>query len=155
MRYKDRVDAQRGRNPCLTELSEYLARPANSKKCRLVALDFLRGMDLPRYNELSTSDLDTRLQLDSQNDKSQETDDRLLGQLLIIEDISPELIEDIGSRLDIDPWFFASFVDETWRSSRFATPKRCFLPSREKSRNFLPLYYRKCLLSARSQTVDS
>ena len=144
MRYREYVNAQKSRNPCLTGLSEYLTRPARSRRCRIIALDFFHGAELPRRSEIFASDLNTRLQWDTQNSES--SDGRhLLGQLLLIEDISPELIEDLGSKLVIDPWFFASYVNSPWRTSRFMTPQNCCLPSRAKSQNFLPLYYHRSL----------
>lgn len=143
MRYRDRVNAQKSRNPCLTGLSEYLTRPAQPRKSRIVALDFFHGADLPTCRELAASDFSTRVQCNFQDFGPSNL--RHLGQLLLIEDISPELIEDLGSRLDIDPWFFASYVHRSWRSTRFMTPQNCCLPSRERSQDFLPLYYHKCL----------
>jgi hypothetical protein len=145
MRYRDRIDAQKGRNPCLTGLSTYLARPGLLQRCRLGALDFFDAMELPVYTELATTDLDARLQCDHQDEKPQETNKRLLGQLLIIEDISPELIEKLGSALDVDPWFFASYIDSPWRSPRFTKPQNCCLPSRQRSQDFLSLAYHKSL----------
>ena len=59
--------------------------------------------------------------------------------------MSPELIQTLASRLDIDPWFFASYIDRSWRRTRFNTPQNSLLPSREKLQNFLPLHYHKCL----------
>ena len=143
MRYRDCVNAQKSRNPCLTGLSEYLTCPTPSKKCRIVALTFSHGVELPTCTELAASDLKTRLQCNVQDFES--SDSVHLGHLWLIEDISPELIEDLGSKLDIDPWFFASYVHRSWRSTRFTTPQNCCLPSRERSQNFLPIYYHKCL----------
>ena len=143
MRYRDYVNAQKSRNPCLTGLSEYLTRPARSKKCRIVALNFFRGAELPTCTELSASDLNIRLQCNIQDVESSNI--RHLGHLLLIEDISPELIEDLGGKLDIDPWFFASYIHTPWRSTRFMTPQNSYLPSRARSQKFLPLYYHKCL----------
>ena len=102
-------------------------------------------MDLPVYNELTTADLDARLRCDGQEQGRQATTSRLVGQLLIIEDISPELIEKIGSRFDIDPWFFASYIHSPWRSLRFTTPQNCCLPSRQRSQDFVSLTYHKSL----------
>jgi hypothetical protein len=145
MRYKDRVDVQKSRNPCLTGLATYLDQPRLPRKCRLCALEFLDATECPVYTELAATDLDARLGADQQDDKAEEGFRRPLGQLLIIEDISPELIEKLGSRLDIDPWFFASYVDSPWRSPKFTTPRNCILPSRQRSQEFLSLTYHKSL----------
>ena len=143
MRYKDQIDAQNTRNPCLTELSEYLTRPGLLQKCRIVILEFFDGTELPTYSELAPEDLDTRLQCDGQERLPQATTPRLLGQLLIIEDISPELIERLGSRLDIEPLFFATYIHSLWRRSGFHAPQTCCLPSRQRTQNFVSLVYHK------------
>ena len=143
MGYRDRVDEQKGRNPCLTGLFEYLARPGLPQKGRLAALDFFDGLELPVYTEIAIGDLDARIQCAGQEQEPQGMPQRHLGQLLLVEDISPELVLKFGDGLDIDPWFFASYIDSPWRSLNFTTPQNCCLPSRQRSQNFVSLTYHK------------
>lgn len=145
MTYRERVDAQKRRNPCLTGLADFLARSEWPRESRLAALDFVRGTKLPTYSDLNASNLDGRLQHICQADPVNTLSEEHLGQLLIVEDISPDLVQKLGDHLDVDPWFFASYVHSSWRTTKSNTPQTCFLPSREKSQNFVPLYYHKPL----------
>ena len=69
----------------------------------------------------------------------------LLGQILIVEDISPSAMEMLGLELEIDPFFFASYLHRAWRKSSTQSPLNCTLPSRERGQNFVALYSQRSL----------
>ena len=74
----------------------------------LVALSvqsFSSAPGLPSRRNLDLDDL--RLLL---SDASKRKDDPF-GRLLIVEDLSTDVIETLGSLLNIDPFFFASHID--------------------------------------------
>ncbi|EEU38403.1 uncharacterized protein NECHADRAFT_26045, partial [Fusarium vanettenii 77-13-4] len=56
-------------------------------------------------------------------------------------------MEILGSSLDLDPMFFASYIRQAWHNLRAQDPQACTLPSRERSLNFLPLYYHRTVVT--------
>ncbi|KAF2106668.1 hypothetical protein BDV96DRAFT_507425 [Lophiotrema nucula] len=134
------------RNPCLTDLHEFLRRPGPAiDRSRIVSLDFLAGDPVSTAREVQTADLQAEWDIEGGSSITAWSDLKRLGQVLIIEEISKELIEDLGSRFDIDPWFFASYIRRAWRNTNTQNTATCTLPSRERNQDFLPLYYHRTL----------
>ncbi|KAK8040708.1 hypothetical protein PG991_000496 [Apiospora marii] len=85
-----------------------------------------------------------------------------LGKVLIVEDISKELIEELGSKLDIDPMFFAAHVHSDWRGAEAPTPKYCELPSQtwqqqdnqRQQRQFATFHYHRSLVFPEIENQD-
>ncbi|KAF2825393.1 hypothetical protein CC86DRAFT_446724 [Ophiobolus disseminans] len=59
--------------------------------------------------------------------------------------VDNELVEDLGTKLDIDPWFFASYIYQAWRNTKTQSTQNCTIPSRERKQNFLALHYHRTL----------
>ena len=62
---------------------------------------------------------------------------------MLIEDLSPNVIETLGSALDIDPFFFASQIDILKPEIGIVRPETATLPSRSKSQNSLHFDYHR------------
>ena len=89
---------------------------------------------MPRHLSLSLGGLAQMLQ----NSRRCES---ILGHILILEDLTRDAIEILGSSLQIDPLFFASFLS-TSRGERTAdTPVPHVLPSRAKNCDFVHIPY--------------
>ncbi|KAH8692236.1 hypothetical protein BGW36DRAFT_348443 [Talaromyces proteolyticus] len=65
------------------------------------------------------------------------------GQILIVEDISKDLVEFLGSSLNIDPLFFASHVFAAYRNTSMQTPDLALLPSRFQSQQYFNTHYHR------------
>jgi hypothetical protein len=61
------------------------------------------------------------------------------GRLLIAEDLTKDIIEVLGSSLDIDPLFFASQISGPNVEITSSKPAMGTLPSKAMNRNFLGL----------------
>jgi hypothetical protein len=139
--YRNKVKTQSLRNPSLTGLYEFLAQPASAEDVgRIVSLDFFSSQSRPSIRKILSADLD----LEFRNEESARAG--LLGQILIVEDICNDNIEKLGAILYIDPFFFASYIHQPWRSRTNISPQNGTLPSREKVHNFLPLYYHRSVV---------
>ena len=71
--------------------------------------------------------------------------DNLREQISIIEDPSKDIIQMLGSNLNIDPFFFASDIDAPQSEIVTTRPYMATLPSAVKSHNFLTLHYHRAL----------
>lgn len=147
--YQSLIERQSIRNPCLSALKEFIRQPTpHPSSQRIISLDFTGRQEIPDRRDVPASDIHFELHqhqdsvLNGPNDPRQQ----ILGQIFIIEDISRELVEELGSQLNIDPWFFASYIHRTWRQTTSQSPQNCSLPSRERQQTFAPLYYHKSLV---------
>ena len=148
--YAERVKQAKVRNPCLSDLHEFLHRSAPSTdRTRIVSLDFLADTTSPKICEIPRDRLSETLDEASENVSDFAGTlahySQLLGRALIIEFISKELIEELGNRFDIEPWFFASYIHQAWRNTKTQSTQQCTLPSREKKQTFLSLHYHRTL----------
>ncbi|OCK76808.1 hypothetical protein K432DRAFT_259540, partial [Lepidopterella palustris CBS 459.81] len=66
-------------------------------------------------------------------------------QILIVEDLSKELIDILGSSLDVDPLFFASHVNASWKELETQTPDLATLPSRTTASNYINVHYHRTI----------
>lgn len=137
--YQSYIAARARRNPCLQYLSKFLADGSQSRrKCRTACLKFSSSSSVPTSRILDLEDLAGLLQEIKRNDS-------LRGRILIIEDLSKDVIELLGSILDIDPFFFASHINALQSDIITTKPYMATLPSTTKSRNFLNLHYHRVL----------
>ncbi|KAG6989790.1 hypothetical protein G7Y79_00064g094130 [Physcia stellaris] len=65
------------------------------------------------------------------------------GRILIIEDLSNDVVEILGSMLGIDPLFFASHIDSFEDQIATTRPSTAILPSTLRSQNFVNLPYHR------------
>jgi hypothetical protein len=68
-------------------------------------------------------------------------------RLIMVEDISPQLISLVGNALDIDPIFFADYVNTSFENIEIAPPppSLAILPSLLSQRGYLHLHYQQVL----------
>ncbi|KAF2122984.1 hypothetical protein BDV96DRAFT_639535 [Lophiotrema nucula] len=121
-------------------------------------MDFRVGMNEPTIR----TDIDT-IQLNEEiceepaspenctkhyHEKVGSSDEALEGRILIIEDLTKEVVELLGTVLDIDPLFFALHLHTVQRTgSRHQTPDEATLPSRLSSQDFVNISYHRAVIS--------
>lgn len=145
--YKAFVAAQVQRKPCLQHLCEFLQNDTvNQRACRIFCSEFSSTSGPPSGRNLDLDGLTLMLR-----NTTKERDD-LCGRLLIIEDLSGDVVETLGSLLDIDPLFFASHVDIFRPDVATIRPSKTTLPSTTRSQNFLNLHYHRVIQFESAET---
>jgi len=138
--YKSFVAAQTRRNPCLQNLCEFLQNDNVSQHaCRVICLDFSSISGPPSRRSLDLDGLALLLY-----NTTKERDD-LCGRLLIVEDLSSDVVETLGSSLNIDSLFFASHIDAFQNDIVTGRPSAITLSSTTRSQNFLNLHYHRVI----------
>ena len=137
--YKSFVAERTQQNPHLQNLREFLQKEATSQgACHIACLDFFPGDGPPSRRSLSLKGLGSLL-----SDKDDADD--LCGRLLIVEDISNDVVETLGSLLNIDPLFFASHMDTDEIDIKKTRLQTAILPSTKRSQKFLNLQYHRVI----------
>ena len=67
-----------------------------------------------------------------------------VGEILIIEDLTPDIVEVLGSSFGIDPLFFASHIHTATRRATSQTPDMATLPSRTRPNEYINTLYHRC-----------
>lgn len=134
--YKSYVQARTKRNSSLQNLLDFLSSDdSRQRTCRIACIEFssLSGIAIRKCLDLNTLKL---LLTDRTNG--------IQGRLLIVEDLHPDIVETLGSILNLDPFFFASHIDlYKFDISRKRPCMTVSLPSRLKSQDFLTLRYHR------------
>lgn len=152
-RYQRHVKTQCSRNPSLLNLLDFLssARGAQSG-CTALALDFRKGTDHPLFRTINRLDLlYTQLRAspfcDAMESGYANSDDHLLqGRIVIVEDLSKEVVEILGCELDIDPLFFAMHLHTAQKKGMHCqSPDSATLPSRIIPQNYLNIAYHRAI----------
>ncbi|KAJ4302820.1 hypothetical protein N0V90_001711 [Kalmusia sp. IMI 367209] len=144
MTYKTYVKALCSRNPSLQNLASFLSDPnIPTHGCRVAALDFKDGVSCPDVRtEVKVGRLDQELHEIIQAHGSQ----KLQGRILVIEDLTKNIVELLGTSLGIDPLFFAMHLHVVSRSGmRHQTPDQATLPSRLSSQKFTNMSYHRAI----------
>lgn len=150
--YCSRAQLQKQRNPCLSDLDEYLQQPPPAlDRSRIVCLDVFECPQPATRRDIAVQDLLAELR-GVENRETAAEPDRRKGRILLIEDISSQTIEELGSFFDIEPLFFASYIHQTWRKTSTHSPTTCSLPSRDRKQGFLPLQYHRIVTFQQSET---
>jgi hypothetical protein len=150
--YKSHVNALCSRNPSLKNLDSFLSDPnASPYGCRVAALDFREGGSHPTVrSKVKVAYLNQELHRDAQVRSAQ----KLQGRILLIEDLTKDVVEMLGTGLGIDPLFFAMHLHVVSRSGmRHQTPDQATLPSRLSSQNFTNMSYHRAI-SCDTVSVD-
>ena len=147
MSYKKCVEAQRARNPCLANLCHFLSTPTSRRRsCRIKALDFFHNKSSPIGRNVEEHSVISELRDCYGTGTGQ--DCKLLGRLLIIEDLNTDVVESVGSALKVDPLFFASHIgthrERSLEDSQ--APDLATLPSRGKPHTYNNVHYHRSLL---------
>jgi hypothetical protein len=153
--YSDRVQIQKQRNPCLSDLYEFLTQPGpgpSYDRTRIVCLENLAKTTPPTVRGISVKTLDSELQQNWSRATTAPKTNRG-GRILLVEDASKYTIEALGSFFKIDPWFFASHLHQAWRKTSSQNPNNCSLPSRDKKQAFLSLQYHRIVTFEQKDTM--
>lgn len=140
--YRNHVITQSERNPCLSRLHKFLD-DANSRRhlSGIATLRFFHGSDEPLFQRHEQDDLYSIITRDISSDQS-----HLRGQILLIEELSADVVEILGTVLDIDPLFFTSYIYGADRSVNGQTPDLATLPSRTRRVNYLNVWYQRTIV---------
>ncbi|KAF1993574.1 hypothetical protein P154DRAFT_567923 [Amniculicola lignicola CBS 123094] len=151
--YKGYVQSLCARNPSLQTLYGFLHNPkARRSDCRINALDFRDGLPQPITRQIPDLDLLPR-ELRGINDKTFEElsphrQRPLRGRILVIEDLTVDIIDLIGSTLDIDPLFISLHLHTAHRSSmRHQATDTATLPSRLRPHDYINISYHRPVTS--------
>ena len=136
--YIDYVRLRAQSNPCINELERYLQQPA-TRSSNVVYTDYPTEQSSPGLHPIR-----------AEPDKITNLIDTLppaTTRLILIEDISSQLISLVGKRLDIDPLFFADYVSTSFENIELAPPppSLAILPSLLSQREYLHLHYQQVL----------
>jgi hypothetical protein len=134
--YTDYVIAQSKRNPCLRNLCHFLADNVSRNLCRITSLDFSEPDGSITRNDFDINDLSVLL-----NATASSLSKEIPGRLLIVEDLTKDVVELLGSSLDIDPLYFASHIDGPYMTIESSKPCSAILPSQMKKQNFFTIQY--------------
>lgn len=138
--YQQFIAAQCKWNPCLQNLSDFLAsNQFRQNSSRIACLEFSSEDYHPRHQNLDLSGLATILQEPYAKSGS------LLGRILIIEDLTKNVIEIVGSSLEVDPLFFAAFLHNTRVELTTRKPSVSILPSKARDLDFATIKYVRAL----------
>ena len=114
-----------------------------SFRCQIACLELFDSLPAPTQKGLTLNELTFLLQHEGQENPD------LRGRILIVEDLTRDVIELLGSSLNIDPFFFASHIDVFLPEVATPRPYMAALPSVTSTQNFVNLHYHRVL------TVDS
>lgn len=142
--YLEYVKTQSIYNPCLFNLENFLSNHADSHgRCRVITLDFRQGIQgVSSQTLVDLNDLPSKLQSDNNHESP------LQGRIFIIEDLTKEVVELLGSRLDVDPLFFAMHlhVDQR-RGLKHHAPSEATLPTRLLDQNYINMSYHRSVMT--------
>jgi hypothetical protein len=147
--YKDYIQALCVRNPSLKTLYSFLANPkARKNGCQATALDFRLGTSNPDCRQISDPDCLIYEIRPKTEGEHLESEHRIQGRVLIIEDLTAEIIQLLGSELDLDPLFLATHLHTVHRTGmQHQTPDDATLPSRLIDREYVNVSYHKPVTS--------
>ncbi|KAI9656066.1 MAG: hypothetical protein M1821_005127 [Bathelium mastoideum] len=87
-------------------------------------------------------------------DQRHQSSDSILRAVVMVEDLTPNIVESLGITLDIDPLFFASHIDSLRLSSDGETPDNAILPSRRRPRQYLNIHYHQAFIFNSLRNVE-
>jgi hypothetical protein len=153
MPYGAYVKAQCSQNPSLLNLHNFLSKPkACGNGCRIVAMDFPEGIDRPIsravvcLDDLSSVLRESAFGKTHHKETEHYRDRPLQGRILIIEDLTEDVVELLGSELDIDPLFFALHLHTAQKQGmRHQTPDDATLPSRLLPQDYVNISYHRAI----------
>ena len=141
--YKSFVAARAQRNSRLRNLYDFLQNdPKSQRACRIACLEFSSACGRPSRRSFDINSLTSLL---SNTIKESGEGGNLCGRLLIVEDLSSDVVETLGSLLNIDPQFFASHIDTFPIDIAVPKPSTAILPSTIRSQNFLNMHYHRVI----------
>ena len=160
--YQRFVNEQCRRNPSLSNLCGFLASPdrypshiaclrlfpeSDTLQEKNLTADALRN-ELSPLSEHKHRPKDSPIEADEKDFRqySPDTHPREAGRILIIDDLTTEVVEILGLNLDIDPLFFASHIHASQKTLKSQTPELANLPSRYRHVNYMSLHYHRAVV---------
>jgi hypothetical protein len=138
--YQQFTTAQCKWNPCLQNISDFLANSQfRQNSSRIACLEFSSEDCHPRHQNLDLSGLAIVLQNPYAKSGS------LLGRILIVEDLTKDVIEIIGSSLEVDPLFFAACLHNSRVELTTRKPCVSIPPSKARDLDFATIKYLRAL----------
>ncbi|KAF7890828.1 uncharacterized protein EAF01_010637 [Botrytis porri] len=128
--------------PSLENLCQFLTQSIDRKPCNITYLNFSDTDESPSRHDLSVAELKSLLEVlttDSLNMNSSTNACQPQGCILLVEDLTKDMIEMLGSQLDVDPFFFASHINSPTVTAQISRPTSVILPSEAARQNFLSL----------------
>jgi hypothetical protein len=125
--------------------------PSPPNPSRIVLVDFLESgkvqhSDFQGGKAGFTKEEDDLLGLIGAEFQGDQTGRGLVGQILVVEDLSPNTANCLGYALNIHPSFFAGHIRDTWMETGIQFGNAPPLPSVAKDRNFFSLDYMSAVL---------
>ena len=138
--YRSYVGRRTRQDPHFKQLHEFLQNDTVSQHaCRITCLEFFIGDGSPSRWGLDLDGLASLLNGEVRRRKS------LCGRILLVEDVSNDAVEILGSRMNIDPLFFACHMDTSEIDISKTRLQTAILPSTRRCQNFLNLQYHRVL----------
>ena len=135
-KYVDYVHSQSLRTPSINNLCRFFTKGVTLNPCRIVSLEFLSEL-APKQVSLDIAELAALLSRNSTGKND------VKGRVIIIEDITKEALELLGSKLNIDPVFFSSHLSRPTIDIALSDPSMATLPSQAQDRDFFTLQYHR------------
>ncbi|OJD31448.1 mg2+ transporter zinc transport protein [Diplodia corticola] len=141
-KYQQFVTEQSERNPSIKSLTRFLADKGQEHfRCRLALSQFWADSDEPETCEISLQKLGEILK------ETQKVETRVLrGRILVVEDLTRDVVEVLGSSLHVDPLFFASHLHSPWPNVSTQTPDMALLPSRRRTDRYINIHYHRTIV---------
>ena len=148
--YKAFVTARANRDPSLRSLSDFLTEESTTRDdCSGICLDIPIGNHPPTRRLIDSRKVAALL------DNKWGNDSKICGRILIVEDLCQSMVEALGSRLNIDPLFFASHMDTNEINMAASRSSVATLPSTTRSHNFLNLHYHRVINIEERKTKET
>jgi hypothetical protein len=159
--YQEYVERLRQRKPSLSNLCQFLSVASSDQDpCRVVCLDFFEHRKAPIPTDLDYDGLYLALkdwnaeglegtEFDIESGVGDDTWNKrghFQGRILLIEDIDKRTVECLGSRLNIDPLFFAGHIHTPWARSEAQVPEQCILPSQSGRQPYANIHHHRTVV---------
>lgn len=149
-KYREFILFRSQASPSIRGLAGYITLPtATVNAPRLTLLDYLGDAAVPEEPKSveNLAELPNLLNRSAAN---------LRGQVLLVENITPHLVNLLGSTLGIDPAFFAGHITADFQDLETAPPPPsiAILPNRTAEKGFLHVHYQLIVDLDRSSAFD-
>jgi len=137
--YLRRILEECQHRPSLKNLADFYLEASSRHNCRFIYLEFLATAATPRVVSMNQEEVKETLK------EYHESTEDVLGRILIIEDLTTDVIEFVGSSLNIDPLFFAVHLHSSRSEKTAEKPDVRLLPSMSKRLKFVSTLYHRPL----------
>lgn len=151
--YRQYVDTRTKHNPCVANLAKFLSNPRpKGGNVAITSLDLYDGESSPEERSVLLNELPQLLDefrqahspFETVDKKGREGSSHYL-EILIVQDLTKDVVELLGSSLNIDPIFFASHIHTSFKGGDIQTPDLASLPSRIRTQNYINIHYHRTI----------